>query len=266
MRNDSGWEPKYPEIKDAKIKLLDDELMPYVIDNDPGITVKIYPVIAPACFFIDSERVFLRINWNLWGRVNSLYPEINVLVNSDKCTVTHEIGQTITHFTAPVYHIDELPQELLTNAEDEAENTRKETEIEEERKRNEFIEKEKKRIEFIKEVKSIVKEVPIDVSVFDSLRLGGNIIPLAISTGDYALILEIMLSDDIGSEDKILKKLQKAREDIEKDDIGDAKVLIGILCDEMAMAYLNFFKEEKMAGVNLIPINHLEENIISIFG
>lgn len=235
------WEPKYPQANDCLIELRGEELSTYVNDRKVGVYIQDEPLEEPACFFIDRERIFFRINWKLWVKVSSSNSdEVELLINSPVCQIYYTVKNNSKYLTAPVYHIKALPKELFTNAFE----------------RNELIDK----------IMAIIKNLPIKLDMFENICFGGDIIPFALSKNDHALLLDIMLSDDVGSEDKIIERLKRVREELVKKDIGNAKVDIRVLCDEMTMESIKMSKEDKIDDDILIPTNHLEDKIVSLLG
>ena len=254
----SYWKPKYPEAKDSVIELRDEELSTYIYEKKPGVNIVEYPLDNPACFFIDSERVYFRINWKLWVKVSHANPkDVEALIYSPACQIYYASGSNYSTLTAPVYRIKELPPELFGKCED----------VPKDRVEEEFENKElNKRNEFIEKVKFILTDLPIDVAVFDNLNLGGGIIPFALAVDELCLILEVMLLKDIGSEEAVVEKLKCARNCLENNDIGGAKVATGIIGDANTIKFLSEFADkDMMADVHLISIDQLEESIVSIF-
>ena len=62
----SSWRPQYPESKDQEVRLRDTSLEIFDSDNLPGIFVKNEQIENPACFWIDQNHIYLRLNWATW--------------------------------------------------------------------------------------------------------------------------------------------------------------------------------------------------------
>ena len=247
------WAPKYPESRDAKIELKKEELSTYVSDRKPGVMISEYPLDNPACFIINRELIYFRINWKLWTSVScSNSDEVQLLAKSPACQIYYTVGNTTNTLSAPVYHIKQLPSELFAQAKKDELN----------------IEKNAKREAYIEKIKEIIREKQLNIHVYETLFLGGIIIPLSLASDNYALLIEFMSSGDIGSERNIVKKLKIAYEDLKKEDLGSTKLNIGIICDELTLMYLKAFADKEiMADVILISIEEKEltETLISLF-
>ena len=110
----ASWSPGYPAGKDERVTLLDLDLQTTISDRRPGVTVIDYPLDNPACFWIDSRHVYLRVNWGLWCTVSLSNPNhIAALRAARYCRITHSQDNEISEVTAPVFHIAELPGGLF---------------------------------------------------------------------------------------------------------------------------------------------------------
>lgn len=106
--------PCYLNKKESKVAFADCELQTFMSDRRPGITVIDYSLESPACFWIDSSHVYLRVNWSQWCTVSLSSPNhIAALCATSYCRITHSQDNEISECLAPVFHIEELPRELF---------------------------------------------------------------------------------------------------------------------------------------------------------
>ena len=106
--------PCYLNKKESKVAFSDCELQTFMSDRRPGITVIDYSLESPACFWIDSSHVYLRVNWSQWCTVSLSSPNhIAALCATSYCRITHSQDNEISECLAPVFHIEELPRELF---------------------------------------------------------------------------------------------------------------------------------------------------------
>lgn len=128
--------PCYLNKKESKVAFADCELQTFMSDRRPGITVIDYSLESPACFWIDSSHVYLRVNWSQWCTVSLSSPNhIAALCATSYCRITHSQDNEISECLAPVFHIEELPRELF-------DSKFKEDQVEDEDDDSEFLTKE----------------------------------------------------------------------------------------------------------------------------
>ena len=108
------WRPRDPGSGGDKVRMLDSELTAYISDKKPMILVENESVEDPACFWIDHEHVYLRINWEKWAAVSRNNPELVAsLCRSHYCRVTSIVNKVVAECVVPVHHVAALPEELF---------------------------------------------------------------------------------------------------------------------------------------------------------
>ena len=179
-----NWIPEYPKYKDVKVKLLNCDFQTFISDRRPGINVTDYPVVAPVCFWIDFEHVYLRVNWSIWGSISLSSPEqVVALCNAHYCRIIYSTGNEIGECSAPVYRIAKLPEELFGTSKDEEKNGDSDSDSYASTKKNEFQ-------QCVDKIKNIVKGKGL--SVFPRCTLGGDCAPVVISNDEHAIIMDIL--------------------------------------------------------------------------
>lgn len=115
-----GWIPAYPRRKDSKVRLSDCELQTFISGHCPGVTIVDIPLDHPAFFWTDANHVYVRANWETWCTVSLSNPvHVAALCAARNCRITHSMDNAIIEKTAPVFHIEGLPQELFGQDADE---------------------------------------------------------------------------------------------------------------------------------------------------
>lgn len=108
------WRPNYPENPDAVIALEDLDLDMYVMDGKPVVSVAECEVVDPACFWLDSGNVYLRVNWRQWGLISGIdQAQFEVLKSSCSCNLMISSNKNVSTISVSVYHISSLPEKLF---------------------------------------------------------------------------------------------------------------------------------------------------------
>ena len=177
------WRPAYPESKDARVQLQSCDFQTFISDRRPGINVTDHPVEAPACFWIDHEHVYLRVNWSMWSSISLDSPEqVVAICNAHYCRVIYSTGNVIGESSAPVYRIAELPRELFNNNSNDGDSE------------DDFADSHKDKSEFqqcVDRIRKIVKGKE-GVSVFPRCTLGDDCAPVVISNDEHAIIMDVL--------------------------------------------------------------------------
>lgn len=182
------WRPQYPESKEEKVTLETFELQTFMSDRRPGITVLDYPLKNPACFWIDYEHVYLRVNWSTWCTISLSNPEqVAAICNAHYCRISHYADDVISDCTAPVYRIAELPKELFADDSDNKDGNAPQPESSTKAK-NGYQ-------NCIDWIKRIVKNSSGKLSVFPRIRLEDNQAAVAISDDSHAIIMDFLPED-----------------------------------------------------------------------
>ena len=115
--NTQNWEPAYPARKNIRVRMEEIDLQ---IDIYKQLSCICYtdseePLEDPACFWIDSEHVYMRCNWGKWCTVSTGNADYtNMLLNSNYCYVGYGKDENnIKYAVAPVYHITKLPKDIF---------------------------------------------------------------------------------------------------------------------------------------------------------
>lgn len=177
------WVPTYPSPKDKQVELTECEVQTYISNHRPVITLSGYPLAEPACFWIDTSHIYLRINWEKWCAVTPSSPShALVLCDSRYCQVMMTVDNEIKEETAPVYHVAELPPDLFGPKAAEGKPDSEE----------ELFEFKKR-----KAIAELVAAVPCDLDAiaYSHVRLGGDTIDMVV-TSDHASILFAVFPKD----------------------------------------------------------------------
>ncbi|MBO4647093.1 MAG: hypothetical protein J5806_02940 [Lentisphaeria bacterium] len=129
MNEVSNWKPEFPETNDRMVGMCNDEVQTFSVSREVGIIVtEDVEKQSPACFWIDEQNVYLRMNWGTWYKVSNDSPEtISAICRRHTAKLTQVKGNCSTDCFIPVFHLDRLPMELFVGmknqADDSSENT-----------------------------------------------------------------------------------------------------------------------------------------------
>ena len=177
-----GWIPAYPCRKDSKVRLSDCELQTFISGHCPGVTIVDIPLDRPAFFWIDANHVYVRANWETWCTVSLSNPvHVAALCAARNCRITHSMDNEIIDKTAPVFHIEALPQELFGRDSDEDAPDPMDP-----------VRKKDRAIAMLRE------RVPSDgdVLTFSHLELEGESADLVLSTDEIAIAFAVYPEDE----------------------------------------------------------------------
>lgn len=115
MKRTFNWKPEFPKRNDKIISFASDEVQTYSASREVGIMIcEDVEKQSPACFWIDEQNVFLRMNWGKWYKVSNNSPEIiSVICQRHTAKLMQVIGNRSIESFIPVFHIDRLPVELF---------------------------------------------------------------------------------------------------------------------------------------------------------
>ena len=179
------WRPEYPEAKDVSVQMWNCEFQTFMSDRRPGINVENYQVESPACFWVDYDHVYLRVNWTMWSSISLSSPEqVVAICNAHYCRIIYSSNNVISECTAPVYHISALPEELFNDGTFNEEESVLMTEKTSSNK-SEFQ-------QCLDRINQIVKENLKGLSVFSRVKLGDDCAPVVISNDDHAIIMDFL--------------------------------------------------------------------------
>ena len=172
------WLPTYPSPKDKRVELTECEVQTYISNRRPVIALSGYPLASPACFWTDSNHIYLRINWEKWCTVTPSNPgNAAVLCDSRYCQITMTVDNEITEETAPVYHVAKLPPELFAfaTAHECSPESRKQ-----------------------KAISDLADAVPddLDAMAFKNVNLNGENVDLVVSSDDDAILFAVFPKED----------------------------------------------------------------------
>ena len=184
----AAWSPDYPDKRDKRVGLSDLELQTFISDKRPGISVVDYPLESPACFWIDSKHVYLRVNWSQWCTVSLSSPDhVAAICSSHYCRITHSANNELSDVTAPVYHIAELPREVVV-PESEKEGPESEEVSESMAVPGEYA-------ECLDKVVKIVNANFPQLSVYHDVQFDGDHAAIAVSNDSLAVLMDVLPED-----------------------------------------------------------------------
>ena len=110
-----NWKPEFPETNDRMVKMCNEELQTFAVSRELGIIItEDVQKKSPACFWIDEQNVYLRMNWGTWYKVSNDSPEtVSAICRRHTAKLTRVNGNRSVDCFIPVYHIDRLPAELF---------------------------------------------------------------------------------------------------------------------------------------------------------
>ena len=271
------WSPDYPDKRDKRVELSDFELQTFISDKRPGISVIDYPLESPACFWIDSQHVYLRVNWSQWCTVSlSSADHVAAICASHYCRITHSDNNELSDVTAPVYHIAELPCEIL------APESVKETIVEGPK---ESMAVPGEYAECLDKVAKIVGAKFPTLSVFPSVKFDGDYAAIAVSSDSLAVLMDVLPEDrdfvfapdtgknrhnpmnrwtsNVVSLDFVtkLKRLQVWLKDAEP----DCEIKIGLVANKNTLDELLGFADDDLVGFNLFTYENLADCLGVLF-
>jgi len=271
------WRPEFPGPSDEKVEFSDCELETYISNRCPGITAQDYSVDAPAVFWIDSSRLYARLNWKQWVSVSVASPEhVAAICAARYCCITSSVNNVVKTEMAPVYRVEALPREILFLAEektaDDEENCVAGT--------KEFAESQRRVIE-------ILKTVGGDSSVFPDVKMDGDHAAVAISIDNCAVMLDILpegqdftfgpstgtnqhnpmnrWETDVVSLD-FLVTLKRLRDKLKRAEGGDAEINLGLVANWNTLEnFREIADEETLEELNLFTYDSLAEGVKELF-
>lgn len=112
------WKPDYPGPKDRRVQMEDGDLQTYISDMRPVISLSGKKADHPACFWIDREHIYLRLDWALWHPVETSNLQFaSALCGAYYCRILLATNDGVKEMVAPVFHVAELPPELFARQE-----------------------------------------------------------------------------------------------------------------------------------------------------
>lgn len=274
----AAWSPDYPDKRDKRVGLSDLELQTFISDKRPGISVVDYPLESPACFWIDSKHVYLRVNWSQWCTVSLSSPDhVAAICSSHYCRITHSANNELSDVTAPVYRIVELPREIL------APESGKGTDFEESPESMAVPGEYAQCLD--KMVKIINANFP-RLSVFHDVQFDGDHAAIAVSNDSLAVIMDILPEDrdfifapDTGKNRHnpmnrwtsnvvsldFVSKLMRLQAWLKSAE-PDCEIKIGLVANKNTLDELRVFADEvDLAEFNLFTYDDLADDLGELF-
>jgi hypothetical protein len=187
------WQPKYPKRDVKQVSLDNYSFQTYTTDKKAGIIVQDLELEDPACFWIDYEHVYLRVNWSTWGTVStSNKKQILSLCNSHFCMIMDSRNNSIQESILPVYRISALPKILFPETLDKTIEdcllpmTKDKTEVAPD------IMEDKDYKRCYDTISKTIKEISEDLDIYQSVKLGEHCASAVISSDSHALLLRFL--------------------------------------------------------------------------
>ena len=273
-----GWSPDYPGKNDKRVELSDLEMQTFISDKRPGISVIDYPLESPACFWIDSKHVYLRVNWSQWCTVSLSSPDhLAAICASHYYRITHSANNELSDVTAPVYHIAELPREILVL--DSGKETVAEGPSESMAVPGEYA-------QCLGKVMKIVRMNLPALSAFPDLTFDGDHAAIAVSNDSLAVLMDVLPEDrdfvfapDTGKNRHnpmnrwtsnvvsldFVSKLERLKAWL-KDAEPDSEVKIGLVANKNTLDELiGFAGKDDLGGFNLFTYEILADGLGKLF-
>ncbi|MBE6372454.1 MAG: acyl carrier protein [Lentisphaerae bacterium] len=265
----SSWRPQYPESKDQEVRLRDTSLEIFDSDNLPGIFVKNEQIENPACFWIDQNHIYLRINWSTWSPVSLSDPDqAKAFCNADSCRIAFTMNNmAVNQVVAPVYHIAALPKNVGVGAEVSADDG------------NEYR-------KCIRTITQILQVLSDDLKVYEQVNLGNETASAAIASDCQLVILDILPEDrcfvftPADGEEKyrvmnewptdrvsldFIEKLRRLKKAIAVQEPG-SRIDMGLLANDMTIEVLRAqADEEEISDLKLFTYDKLKKELAELF-
>ena len=265
----SSWRPQYPESKDQEVRLRATSLEFFDSDNLPGIFVKDEQIENPACFWIDQDHVYLRINWSTWSPVSLSDPvQAKTFCNADSCRIAFTTNNmAVNQLVAPVYHIAALPKNVRGRAEVSAKDD------------NEY----RKCIRTINQILHVLSD---DLKVYEQVNFGNETASAAIASDCQLVLLDILPEDrcfvftPADGEEKyrvmnewptdrvsldFIEKLRRLKNTIAAHELG-SRIDMGLLANDMTIEVLRAqTKEEDISDLKLFTYDKLKKDLAELF-
>ncbi len=176
------WTPAYPESPDCQVDLLEKDFETFLLHNRPVINLEVADVENPACFWIDQQHVYVRVNWSMWGTVSLANPgQIAAICNSHFCQVVYSWGNTLGDCMVPVYHIDALPKKLCLDNDPTAVRVPEPSEVYQ---------------KAMNQIENTIRGANLNLTVSQNVQLGEERVPFLISGTNHKLILYVLPDED----------------------------------------------------------------------
>lgn len=272
------WSPDYPCKMDQRVGLSDLELQTFISDKRPGISVVDYPLESPACFWIDSKHVYLRVNWSQWCTVSLSSPDhVAAICSSHYCRITHSANNELSDVTAPVYHIAELPREILTPESGKVSDSEESSES---------LAVPGEYAQCLDKVVKIVNANFPELSVFHDVKFDGDNAAIAVSNDSLAVLMDVLPEDrdfvfapDTGKNRHnpmnrwtsnvvsldFFSKLERLQAWL-KNAEPDCDIKIGVVANESTLNRLRVFADEdNLDGFNMFTYENLTDGLGELF-
>ena len=176
----SSWRPSYPDPKDQQVEMVDCSVQTFISDHRPAMVFSDRPLENPACFWVDSDHIYARLNWGQWCVVEPSTPNFEAAIcASHYCQMSQTLDNEIRDMSAPVYHVAELPRELFVrpstgNPSEEPLSRRKS-----------------------KAIDSLAEAIPplVDAMPFKHVLLDGSKVDLVVSSDNIAVLFAVYPED-----------------------------------------------------------------------
>ncbi|MBQ7694096.1 MAG: hypothetical protein IJT50_03135 [Lentisphaeria bacterium] len=283
------WRPRDPGAGGDKVRMLDSELTAYISDKKPMIIVERESVEDPACFWIDHEHVYLRINWEKWAPVSRSNPELAAsLCRSRYCRVTAVVDKVVADCIVPVFHIAALPEELFGPPRTESAPENRGGEGSDSNSGSDSDSDDEDMYQgCLMTVLEAVGSLSRDAGVYEHVKFGGDSPTFVIKYGDRTLILDALPPDleffiflpagtgeDHGPLEREwekglislgfierLKRMEKFAARMEPDSV----VRAGFLANPDALDMLRALtRAEDIAGIELLSYNSLKDRLADL--
>ena len=264
----SSWRPQYPESKDQDVRLIDSELEIFISDKQPGIFVKDAQLENPACFWIDEDHVYLRINWATWSQVSlSDSAQAEAFRNAVYCRIALPMSNmAVNQIIAPIYHIAELPGNVRVCMEDSADDDEYRT--------------------CLRTISRTTHAISDDLNVYEQVKLGDESASVAIASGSQIVVLDVLPEDrcfcftpaedeekyrvmNEWPTDKVsldfIEKLRRLKKNIAEQD-QKSRIDIGLLANGMTIEALRSLVDEAdVSDLKLFTYDNLKKELTELF-
>ena len=177
----ASWHPDYPDRKDRRVKMDDGDLQTSISDRRPVISLTGEEMDSPACFWIDRDHIYLRLDWDRWYPVEPSNPQhAAALCSSYYCRIVLSTGNGFKEMIAPVFHVAELTSELFKPSDGASVPSES------------FVERKQKAIAMLADA------IPDDVDAmpFRRVLLDGVLVDFVVSSDDKGILFSVFPEDE----------------------------------------------------------------------
>lgn len=280
--NKKHWEPLYPETDYKKAEVEYNELIAGIYKSRPIVYIQDKDQLVEdlACFWVDKDHVFLRVNWSSWNTVSTDDSDpINRLCECKYCFVgINQDDSNLKYLVAPVYHIEKLPEELFEKVSYDEKTGGTEVRVSGHRVYDfddtddslfnspEGLSAYEQNIDLYYNVlPELTKSFGDDVEITPKAKVRSDEADLMFEKDDHVLFLDFLPKGDLKALLESYRKLCRMRRSYKKDN-PEKKIDIAFAAEESELKELYVpLVNREMGDLRVFPRNLLKKYLYSMF-